>query len=193
MVLTKQRYTFNDWLTVPDDGRRYELLHGEPVEMAAPTNNHGELAEELYMWLRQAQSAGYGRARLGPVAVLLDPQQRRENALNPDVFFIRAGREGISKADAIEGVPDLIIEILSPTTRDRDLPAGEKWRMYEGFGVPFYWLVDPELRTVRQYVLSGGRFTESATLRAGQSLTSPLFPGGSLSVADLFSVMHEPG
>jgi len=58
MVLTKQRYTFEQWLEMPDDGRRYELLNGELVEMAPPTANHALLIAALHAWLLRARNAG---------------------------------------------------------------------------------------------------------------------------------------
>lgn len=192
MVDTRRRYTFEEWQQVPDDGRLYELLNGEPVEMASPTYNHGELAGELYTWLRRAQRAGHGHAAIGPVAVLLDARHTRQNAPLPDVFFIAKAREHIITAEAVEGAPDLIIEVLSPTTRDLDLPDGEKFDLYQRHGVPHYWIVDPEERTVQQFVYAGGRLRDTATLQPGHVLSSPLFPGITLPVADLFAVMREP-
>lgn len=102
MAIGTRRRTFEDWAALPDDGRRHELLNGELVELAAPTSQHGELAEELFLWLRQAQAAGYGRARIGPAPVLLDAGMTHENAPLPDVFFVRKQREQIIKPEAVD-------------------------------------------------------------------------------------------
>jgi Uma2 family endonuclease len=192
MVLTKQRYTFEQWLEMPDDGRRYELLNGELVEMAPPTANHALLIAALHAWLLRARNAGYGAALMGPVAVLLDASMRRENAPEPDVFFIRREREHIITDVAVEGVPDLIIEVLSPTNRRDNLPGGTKWDLYEDYGVPAYMLVDPEARTVTQYAHQGNRYGAAVLWREGDLLVSPLFPGVALSLSELFGEMRPP-
>ena len=192
MVLTKQRYTFEQWLEMPDDGRRYELLNGELVEMAPPTANHALLAGAVYAWLLRARAGDYGTALVGPVAVLLDADMRRENAPEPDVLFVRRAREHIITAVAVEGVPDLVFEILSPSNRRDNLPRGTKWDLYEGHGVPEYVIVDPEARTVTQYTHQGNRYGAAVLWREGDVLVSPLFPGVALSIADLFGEMRPP-
>lgn len=186
MALTKQRLTFEDWLTLPDDGRRYELLNGELVEMPPPTANHALLVMTLSLWLGRAQHAGYGAVLTAPVAVILDAAIRRENAPEPDVFFVRSSQEHIIRANAVEGVPDLVIAILSPSTRRNDLPGGMKWDLYERFAVPHYWLVDPEHRTVTQHVHTGGRYGPPELLGSSDTLAFPLAPEITLPVADLF-------
>jgi len=127
------------------------------------------------------------------VAVLLDANMRRENAPEPDVFFVRRSHEHIITADAVEGVPDLVIEILSPSNRREDLPGGERWDLYVRFGVPAYWTVDPAARTVTQYERRAGLLVEVARLGLGEDLRSPLFPGITLPVAELFRNLREPG
>src|SRR5919201_5336709 len=102
MALTRRRYTFEDWLALPDDGRRYELLEGELVEVPPPTADHARLVSALDRWLGRAEEAGYGLAPAGPVAVVLDATMRRENAPEPDVLFVRKGREHIVTAVAVE-------------------------------------------------------------------------------------------
>src|SRR5579859_1052899 len=174
MALTQQRYTFEEWLALPDDGRRYELLKGELVEVPPPTADHAELAGEIFAWLRRAQRGGYGRALIGPVAVLLDPEMRREHAPEPDVLFLRSGREHLITTRAVEGVPDLMIEILSPSNRDTDLPGGTEWDIYERFGVPAYWIVDPETRMVAQSPWQDGRLGQPVLVRRGGVLSSLL-------------------
>jgi Uma2 family endonuclease len=186
MALTQQRLNFEDWLTLPDDGKRYELLNGELVEMPPPTANHATLVVALTLWLGRAQTAGYGRVLTAPVAVILDAAIRRENAPEPDVFFVRPEREQIIRANAVEGVPDLVIAILSPSNRRDDLPGGRKWELYERFAVPHYWLVDLQFRTVTQYTMHGTTFGAPVVRRAPDMLGSALFPDITLPVADLF-------
>jgi Uma2 family endonuclease len=186
MALTKQRYTFEDWLALPDDGKRYELLNGELVEMPPPTANHALLVRVLSRWLDRADEAGYGIALTAPVAVILDATIRRQYAPEPDVFFVRHSQEHSIRANAVEGVPDLVIAILSPGNRRDDLPGGTKRDLYERCAVPHYWIVDQEARTVTQYQHAGGGYGAPLLLRAGDTLAFPVAPEITLPVADLF-------
>ena len=190
MALTRQRYTFEDWLTLPDDGRRYELLNGELVEMPPPTANHALLVMSLSLWLGRAQHAGYGTVLTAPVAVILDATMRRQNAPEPDVFFVRRDREHIIRANAVEGVPDLVIAVLSPSNWRDDVADGTKWDLYQRYAVLHYWLVDPELRTVTQYQHTGSQFGTPLLLRERDTLAFPFAPEITLPVADLFRNMR---
>lgn len=186
MSILTQPITFDQWAAMPDDGKMYELRNGVLVEMTAPSVNHGLVVSALHLWLGRAESAGYGIALTAPIAVLLDPTTKRQNALQPDVLFIRSAREHILQADVIAGVPDLLIEVLSPNTRDDDLPLGEKWRLYQDFAVPHYWIVDLDHRSVTQYASANGAFGPPVVLGPDDTLTSPLFPTITTPVAALF-------
>ena len=186
MAVMTQRLTFEDWRALPDDGTRYELLDGVLVEMPPPNVNHAIVVTTLMLWLGRAQIAGYGRVLAGPVAVLLDPTLRRQNAPEPDVFFIRREREHIVRLAAIEGAPDLVIEILSPGNRANDSVGGVKWRLYQRFAVPHYWVVDLPAQTVTQFALVGSAFGAPVVCGLGDTLESSLLPGITLPVADLF-------
>lgn len=186
MALTKQRLTFEDWLTLPDDGRRYELLNGELVEMPPPTANHALVVMPLSLWLGRAQHAGYGTVLTAPVAVILDAAIRRQNAPEPDVFFVRHEQENIIRANAVEGVPDLIIAILSPCNQQNAVHGGGKWDLYQRFAVPHYWTIDMRVRTVTQYQHVGSRYGAPVLLSEGDTLAFPFAPAMTLPVAELF-------
>ncbi|CAA9571735.1 MAG: hypothetical protein AVDCRST_MAG88-2399 [uncultured Thermomicrobiales bacterium] len=103
----------------------------------------------------------------------------------PDLIFIRRERLNIIVGDKVRGAPDLVIEVLSPSTRANDL--GRKLRLYARAGVPFYWVVDPKRRVVRPFTLMGDGYVEGPTLRPGQELSCQLFPGIAIDVATLFA------
>jgi len=186
MVLSKRRYTFDEWAESPGNTTLAELVDGIPVERVSTSGDHGEVVGDLWDWLRRAQRAGHGRAYAGPTGVLLDPDRARENVREPDLFFFGPGRPTVRGRKGIEGVPDLVIEVLSPGNYQDELPGGSIWQSYERFGVPSYWIVDFEARTVAQHAHRDGRFVEVARLRSGDVLTSPLFPTITLPAADLF-------
>ncbi len=187
MSLTRQRYTFDEWIDAPENTTLSELVEGIPVERMSTSSNHGWVAKALWRWLDKAEQAGFGIVQAGPVAVILDASGARRNVREPDFCFLRQERAYLDTGRAIEGVPDLIIEILSPTNRNDQLPGGEIWRDYERFAVPAYWIVDRASRTVTQYLHEHGTFREEAHLHANGVLASPLFPGITLPVDDLFS------
>jgi Uma2 family endonuclease len=186
MAMTTLRYTFDEWIDSPENTPLAELVEGIPVERMATTFDHGQIVGELWDWLRRAQRAGFGWVSAEPVGVVLDANGARRNVREPDLCFIRKERAQIITGKAVEGVPDLVIEVLSPTTRDDDLPQGEKWRDYARFGVPRYWIVDPEERTVAQYTHTGSGYGEPVVLRDGDALRSELFSGITLPVGTLF-------
>ena len=201
-MVTTRRYTLADLPALPDDDRRYDIVGGELVVRNVPDMNHGALLTELSGLLYAAYQAGYGLAYSSTSAVALDFPAHGEGAedvSHPDLFLLRAEREHIVGWGFVEGVPDLIIEIISPTTAAEHTPEGALWQAYERNGVPHYWTVDAATRTVRQYALVGepyvgGHYGDPTILRPGDTLTSPLFPTIELPVATLFRrVRDRPG
>jgi Uma2 family endonuclease len=190
-TITKQRYTLADLLEMPpEDEQIYEILGGELVVFSSPNEPHAAAVMGLIYFLGEAQRAGYGRVRTAPRAVAFDYAEHElasEDVTHPDVMFVREERRDIMGFRCVEGTPDLVIEVLSPTTRDRDQPDGQKWAIYERYGVPYYWIVDVVVRTITQYAWHDGRFGEPVVLRPGDTLGCPLFPGITCNVDDIFA------
>ncbi len=194
MVTTQYSHTFVDLLELPDDSPIYDILGGEFVVRNIPDVNHALARIELTGLLYAAQKAGFGYVFSDTTAVALDFPARGEAAehvSHPDLFFVRQEREQIIGDRAIEGVPDLIVEILSPSTRDEHVRGGKLWRSYELHGVPHYWIVDNATRTLAQHVLVGapyqpGRYGPAILHHPGDTLISPLFPDFPVEVALLF-------
>lgn len=189
MALTTRGYTLADLPTLPDD-QLFDIRGGTLVVFSAPDRNHAEVVGELWDLLRAAQRAGFGRTYTAPRAVAFDYAERgnaAQDVTHPDVFFIRRERLSINRSRVVEAAPDLVIEVLSPTTRQDDLPDGDKWAIYERHRVPYYWAVDPEAFSVIQYAWQEGALREVARLRQGDSLSCSLFPGISMEVAQVFA------
>jgi Uma2 family endonuclease len=89
----------------------------------------------------------------------------------------------------VEGAPDLVIEVLSPSTRDLDLPGGRKFAIYERYGVPYYWIVDPDADVIHQYTWANGRYDPPALLHSGDTLSCPLFADVTVPVAAVFAAL----
>jgi Uma2 family endonuclease len=191
MLATKTRYTFADLLEqAPDDETVYDILGGELVVFSSPVEPHAAVVAELFYLLMQAQEAGNGRARTAPRAVAFDYAEKglqSEDVTHPDLLFVREERRGIMGYNCVESAPDLVIEVLSPTTRADDLPGGKKFAIYERYGVLYYWIVDLEDRTVAQYTWQDGRYGDRVVLRPGDTLSCPLFPSISRDVAQIFA------
>lgn len=186
--------TLADLLALPGDGPRFELLGGELVLMPPPDVAHMLIIQQLLRLVFAAEDAGYGVAGSAPCAVALDYLQRGLRGIDgpePDVFFVRQEHAQSLQGDFVPEVPGLVIEVLSPTTRKNDLPGGSKWLAYERNGVPYYWIVDPEARTVTQYSHRDSKFVAEAVLSPGALLACPLFPGITRDVADLFRTVRE--
>lgn len=201
MITAKRTYTLADLPDRPED-RIYDTLGGTLVVLNVPDDNHSEVLTVLFGMLYAAREAGYGNVYAGTRAVALDFPQRgnaAQDVTHPDLFFIRQERvETLRGRRAVEGVPDLVVEVLSKTTRAEHRPGGDLWQAYERHGLPYYWLIDTTRRRVAQYALIGehyvsGYFGEPVVLQEGDVLTSPLFPSMSLSVDRLFRHVRDWG
>jgi len=191
MLATKIRYTFADLLEQdPADETIYDILGGELVVFSSPNSQHAAAVMELTAYLYAAQSAGFGQARTAPYAVAFDYAERGDAAqdvTHPDILFVAQGRRAVFGRQCLEAAPDLIIEVLSPTTRTLDLPGGPKFAIYERYGVAHYWIVDLDARTITQHTWQDGAYGPPVTLRPGDTLGCPLFPGLTRPVAQIFA------
>jgi len=124
LSLTRQRYTFDEWIDAPENTTLSELVEGIPVERMSTSSNHGWVAKALWRWLDKAEQAGFGIVQAGPVAVILDASGARRNVREPDFCFLRQERAYLDTGRAIEGVPDLIIEILITDKPQRSVARG---------------------------------------------------------------------
>jgi Uma2 family endonuclease len=179
-MTARPRYTEADLDQMPDDGNRYEIIGGNLLVTPPPSTEHQGISAILSGVLFRAQEAGYGRYFAAPTGVVLPTGDSAE----PDLLFIHRDRLHIIAPDKVRGVPDLVIEILSPSNPENDLVR--KYQAYERAGVPFYWVVDPAARAVQPYTLREGAYAAEATLHAGDRLGSPLFPGITLDIGELF-------
>ncbi len=178
------QWTYKDYLRLPEDGNRYEVIRGSLYVTAAPIFDHQFAVLKLSRYLDEFVSAGeLGVVLAAPFDVLLPfgigaPVQ-------PDILVFRAGNEPSGGDKNFVGVPDLIAEVLSPGTRRRDRTV--KLGAYQAAKVPEYWLVDPLERTVAVYGLGPGmRYTELCRGVEGDRVRSFAFPGFDLAVTDLF-------
>ena len=136
-------WTYSEYARLPAD-RRYEVARGEVIATPSQSPYHqlvvGAVLQALYTFGEQ-----HGETFIGPVDVLFGAG----DYLVPDLVWIRRERIGIISDRGIEGPPDLIVEVTSPATADRD--RGIKRERYAHYGAPHYWIVDPRQRHVEVY------------------------------------------
>jgi Uma2 family endonuclease len=177
------KFTYEDYLLFPDDGRRHELIGGEHYVTPAPLRKHQDSSGNLYRLLSVfIYEHRLGRLYHPPFDVVLS----EEDVVQPDLVFVSSGRSQVLTDRGAVGAPDLIIEILSESTRKTDETV--KRKLYEWAGVLEYWVVDPVLETVKVYRLAGGAYTRVAELsvEAGDRLETPLLPGFAVALAAVF-------
>lgn len=185
-IPTTIKLTYEDYLGFPeDDGKRHELIDGEHYVTPAPLTKHQRISGNLQGHVFQyCQTTKGGRVFVAPT----DVKFTETDVVQPDLLFIAQNRFHIITRENIQGPPDFIVEILSDSTRRRDERL--KRTLYELHGVQEYWIVDPELDSVKIYRSHEGRYDapqEFTTEQPHVSLTTPLLPGFSLSLSDLFA------
>jgi Uma2 family endonuclease len=161
MVLTVPRdrpLTYDDLVALPDDGKRYELIGGEVFELPSPSVLHQLALLALVRLLTDfVLPRRLGLILFAPLDVRFDPR----NTVQPDIIFLsREKRHLMRKGDfkAIDGAPDLLIEILSPSNRGHDFI--KKAALYATFGVREYWIVDADAESILVQVLRDGLFVQ---------------------------------
>jgi Uma2 family endonuclease len=172
--------TYEDLASFPDDGLRRELLDGELIVTPAPRLRHQDVVLRLGMAFGNHLSAhGGGRVFIAPADVVLSDR----DVLEPDVLFIADSQVSILTEANVRGAPSLVIEVLSDPRVDRV----RKRDAYARFGVPEYWIADPDADRVEVYGLAGGRYAKPEIFEPGDRLTYAGLPGLTIDVAELFA------
>jgi Uma2 family endonuclease len=175
--------TYEDYLLFPDDGKRHEIIEGDHYVTPAPKTIHQRASFNLALALGAfVKRHSLGLVLTAPCDVLLSD----ENVVQPDLLFVSTARAGIVTEDNIRGAPDLVVEIISETTRKKDEVT--KRKLYERFGVQEYWLLDPELETVKIFRRERQVFGRALELskEANDVLTTDLLPGFDLAITEIF-------
>ena len=180
------RLTYEDFLHFPDDGMRHELIDGVHYVTPCPALQHQQLLGRLHLAVGNFLEAHpeAGQVLLSPFDTVFTPW----DVVEPDLLFVAADQLSILTEPNIQGAPALVVEILSPSTRKRDL--GIKRQLFDRGGVREYWVVDPKARDLAIYRrMPDHGFPKVAQLAAADdaTLTTPLLPGFTLSLSKLFT------
>ena len=166
----KKRWSRQDIINDPSGPERYEVIEGELYLPPTPKFAHQNIALRLARILQEYTDANdLGVVAIAPLDVIIN----QDESLQPDILYVSKERLDIVK-DYIEGPPDLVVEIASPSTSGRDRVV--KSRVYARFGVPHYWIIDPSDKTVLAYQLSDKNYALIGTAVGEEVFTSPLFP-----------------
>jgi len=177
------QWTYDDYLRLPDDGRRYEIIEGVLYVTNAPSFDHQFAVAELLGELRNfVKEHNLGVVLTAPFEVHLSETAR---PVQPDIIFIKADKQPTAGTQVFAGVPDLIVEVLSPSSIRTDRHV--KFDAYEQAGVSEYWLVNPKTRSVEIHTLSGGEYALLGEFTADETLESKLLAGISIVTGSLFA------
>lgn len=181
MELTKSLVTYDDYLTLPADGKRYEIIEGELFMTPAPTTDHQKVSSNLeqifYNFLDQHP---LGELYHAPTDVVFSMTE----VVQPDIVFILKERKEIITKRNIVAAPDLIIEITSESTAVTDRTT--KKALYEKHGVKEYWIVDSDAKTIECFVLGQSKFERIGIYSESDTLVSRLLPELKLRIQEVF-------
>ena len=172
--------TYEDYCNMPDD-ERYELIDGELIMAAAPSVVHQDTSRNISTPLDIFVKANrLGKMYYAPTDVRLSST----NVVQPDILFVSRERSHLITHDVIDGAPDMVIEILSPSTAALD--KTRKRELYARYRVPEYWQADTDDFSVVVLTLAGADYEVAGVYGLGETLVSPLLAGFRLDVDDIF-------
>ena len=170
-------------LTPPSHrGVRYQLIEGELVRMAGASRAHQRIIGGLYFSLQSViEVGGTGELLMAPFDVYID----EHNTFQPDLLFVSAERQRILNERGAMGAPDLVVEVLSESTRRRDIEV--KLPVYARNGVREMLAVDLTTETIAKYVGDGQFMTLERVYNAEDVLTSEMMPGVAIELGPIFA------
>ena len=180
-ILREQGLTYDDYAAF-DDGNRYELVDGRMELMSPwPMSVHQLISRELEQELYDSCSERFIILH-APIDLILSNVDVRQ----PDIVLIRRERfEEVVARRGIVGIPDVVVEIVSPSTLRRD--KRDKLRTYAKYGIPEYWIADPDGASLEQYILDGDRYEIMDVYQGEEPIRSPNAPCASLAIGSLIA------
>jgi|SRR3954447_17350150 len=187
MALTKPTgsWTYEDLFDLPDEGKRYEIIEGALYEMPSPTLVHAVVMRNLVLLLSQIVARLGGEFFFAPLDVFFPGA----NPVQPDIIVLLPRGEAHLIERGVEGPPDLLIEVLSPSNRNHDVLT--KRALYGNAGVREYWLVDPEARTLTMLTLDRDALHLAVTAAGSDRPVSPILSELPFAVAEIFAGIDQ--
>ncbi len=174
-------FTYDDYLTLPNDGKRHEILDGDLIVTPVPSTEHQEILLNIVELLRGfVRAESKGKVLCAPTDVVFS----MTDVVQPDIVFVSKERLHIITKKNIVAAPDFVIEIFSVAIEKMDRVA--KKHLYVRCGVKEYWLVDPERQVIEVYALRGREFGPPHIYQASDSLRTALLSNFSFTVGPVF-------
>lgn len=178
------KFTYEEYCAFPEDGKRHEIIDGDHYGTPAPLTKHQRIVANLHRLIGHIiHEKKLGLVFSAPIDVLLS----NVDVVQPDFLFVSRARHSIISEANIQGAPDLVVEILSKSTRKND--EGIKRLLYERAHVQEYWIIDPMTETVKQFHWKDTGFQSPNTISQATHTTfhSPHFTDLTLALSDLFA------
>ena len=180
-------FRYSDYLKLPDDDNLYEILKGELVGRTSPNRVHQRCSIRLSVILSlHVTQHELGEVYTAPFDVILDPENSDPEILvKPDLLFVSKGRLQIITSENVQGSPDLIVEILSPSTANTD--RDQKFKIYQEAKVSHYWIIDPAAQTLEEYILPSDGYCRCTSHVSNDKFHPSLFPELVIRLEELWS------
>ena len=178
------QWTYDDYMALPDDGMRYEVVNGVLYMAPAPSMGHQSVCGAIFAYLYNAvQLTGRGSVFIAPADVELMPG----DVVQPDVFVLLQEHSTRILPSHVVGAPDLVVEVASPSTARHDLR--EKLDAYARAGVPEYWIVSPGDRVIELLVLKQGAYHSLGLFGEDKPLPSRIIVDEKIPVGQFFAFL----
>jgi len=182
-IATQIKLTYEDIRQLPEDGKRHELIEGEHYMSPAPKTKHQRVITNLMRLISVfVHNNKLGQVFAAPTDVVFSESAMTE----PDLIFVSRAKENIIGEDYIDGTPDLLVEILSPSSTNRDHKI--KFHLYEKHGVREYWIVSPEAENVQVFILREGKFELLGNFSGAQEIQSRVLVGFTCKASEVFEI-----
>jgi Uma2 family endonuclease len=174
-------WTYEDLFSLRDDGKRYEIIHGELFEMPSPTFEHSTAIINLIALCLPVVTSLGGLIRTAPLDVFM----KGANPVQPDIVILLPDRLHLIRSRGIEGPPNVVMEVLSPWNSGHD--RVRKRVLYAGAGVDEYWLISPEAAIIEVLVREGNAFRLFSRAGAEEPIRSKILSELSFPAAAVFA------
>ena len=178
-ITKTKKWTYEEYYKLDDD-KRYEVLGGELIMAPAPYSDHQEISFNLVILFESARKDNPGKIFYAPIDVIFDDN----NVIQPDILFIKKENLFIRKKRGVFGSPDLVVEILSPSSIKRD--RYEKKEIYRKFGVKEYWIVDPANLSIEVFLLENEEYKLHSMATENGEIKSYILEGLVIEVEAVF-------
>lgn len=179
------RVSYEEFLNLTENSElRYELIDGEVYNLASPNYDHQDIVTELILvfglWFKGKKC----RPLTAPFDITLIKSEENINVVQPDIVII-CDSENLDEKRRYKGVPSLVVEVLSKSTRSKDMV--KKLDLYMQTGVNEYWVIDPKNKIVQVYNFKESNIDEFSSYKCGDIISSVVFSGLEVQVEELFS------